>query len=144
MEGKLEKLEEMIRNGLEIEEAFQLFDWKDFEKSVSEIFERHGYKVTKNFWFKGRKRYQIDFLAERGDVILAVDCKQWGKHRYKVSSLKKEAAKHSEKIKELELHFSDKKKIIPLIITLLDEGIYTFNEVTIIPLSKLNSFLCQI
>lgn len=143
LEEKLKRVEEMIRNGLELEEAFQLFDWKDFEELVSEIFEKHNYKVTSNFWFKVEKRYQIDFLAEKGDVILAVDCKQWGKHRYKSSSLKREASKHMVRAEKLKVKFSN-KKIIPIIITLVDEGIYEFGDVIIVPISKLNSFLCQL
>ncbi|MCS7094070.1 MAG: restriction endonuclease [Candidatus Aenigmarchaeota archaeon] len=141
---KLEKMEELIKNGLTLEEAFQTINWQDFEKVVAEIFEKHGFKSTINFVFKTEKKYQIDVLAERGELIVLVDCKQWGKHRYKVSELKKAALRHKERCEEFKKIVEDGRKLIPLIVTLLDECVYQFEGVYIVPLFKLNSFLLEI
>jgi len=140
----IEKLEKMIENGLNLEEAFQIISWKEFEESVAEIFEKHNFKVKRNFIFKTSKKYQIDLIAERGELIVIVDCKQWGKHRYKTSALKKAALKQNERKEELKKLLGNGKKILPIIVTLNDENFYDFEKVFIVPLFKLNNFLNEI
>jgi len=140
----IEKLEKMLESGLSLEEAFQTINWKEFEESVAEIFEKHDFKVKKNFIFKTSKKYQIDLIAERGELVVIVDCKQWGKHRYKTSALKKAALKQNERKEELKKILGSEKKILPIIVTLVDENFYEFEGVFIVPLFKLNSFLTEI
>ncbi|HDH91631.1 MAG TPA: hypothetical protein ENF38_01630, partial [Candidatus Aenigmarchaeota archaeon] len=85
----LEEIERKIKEGLTLEEALRETDWKDFESLVAEIFEIHGYKTKKNFRFKTFKWFEIDVIAEKLDFVFCVECKKWGKGRYKKSQIRK-------------------------------------------------------
>ncbi|MEM5811709.1 MAG: restriction endonuclease [Candidatus Aenigmatarchaeota archaeon] len=135
----LEEIEEKIRNKKSIEEVLKFLTWKDFELITKEIFERNGFNVRFNYRFKTTKRYQIDILAEKRDVLICVDCKHW-RRGYKVGRIKKAALKQKERINEL-MKILEEKKIVPIILTLLDMGIYEFENVFIIPIFYLNEFL---
>ncbi len=141
---KLEEIENLVREGKDLEDIFSIISWKEFEEKIEEIFKTHGFKTRKNFVFKTSKRFEIDILAEKRDLVFIVDCKQWGKGRYKISSLKKAAEKNLERMKELQNTLLGRnKKIIPIIVTLLDECFYEHDGVYIVPLFKLNNFLLQ-
>jgi len=141
---KLEEIENLIRSGKTVEEVLSLISWKEFEEKVEEIFRIHNFKTIRNFRFKTAKRFEIDIIAEKRDLIFAVDCKQWNKGRYKISALKKAAERNLERVKELQNTLIGRnKKIIPIIITLFDETIYEHDGVFIVPLFKLNSFLLE-
>jgi Holliday junction resolvase-like predicted endonuclease len=141
---ELEEIEKMIREGKTVEEVLRLVDWREFEEKVEEIFKIHGFKTKKNFRFKTYKRFEVDIVAEKRDLVFIIDCKQWDKSRHKTYNIKKAAERQlerSEAIKQTFLGYN--KKIIPMIITLFDEGIYEFNNVFIVPIFKLNSFLLE-
>ncbi|MGC9058804.1 MAG: restriction endonuclease [Candidatus Aenigmatarchaeota archaeon] len=140
---KLEEIEQLIKSGKTLEEILKLIDWKEFEEKVEEIFKIHGFKTIRNFRFKTKKRYEIDLVAEKDYVIFAVDCKKWSRGRYKISELKKFAVKQKERALELKNFFKTEKDVIPLILTLYDEGINEFEGTLIIPSFKLNNFLLQ-
>ena len=139
---KLEEVEELIKKGKSIEEIFSLLDWKEFEEKVEDIFKVHGFKTIKNFRFKTTKRFEVDILAEKRELLFVVDCKQWRGGRYKASALKEAAKKNLERAKEIKnLLIGGSKTVIPIIITLFDEAFYEYEGVYIVPLFKLNAFL---
>jgi len=143
---KIEEIENLVRSGKTVEEVLSLVSWKEFEEKVEEIFRIHNFKTTRNFKFKTTKRFEIDIIAEKRDLLFVIDCKQWNKGRYKMSALKKAAEKNLEKAKELQSTLIGRKrnkKIVPIIITLFDEAIYEHNGVFIVPLFKLNGFLLE-
>jgi len=141
---KIEEIENLIRSGKTVEEVLSFISWKEFEEKVEEIFRIHNFKTIRNFRFKTAKRFEIDIIAEKRDLVFAVDCKQWNKGRYKISALKKAAERNLERAKELQNTLIGRnKKVIPIIITLFDETIYEHNGVFIVPLFKLNSFLLE-
>jgi Holliday junction resolvase-like predicted endonuclease len=141
---KLEEIEKMIREGKTVEEILSSIDWREFEEKVEEIFKIHSFKTKRNFRFKTSKRFEIDIIAEKRDLVFIVDCKHWSKGRYKTSPLKKAAERQMERAKAIKQTFiGHNKKIIPIIITLFDECIYEFNGVFIIPVFKLNNFLLE-
>jgi Holliday junction resolvase-like predicted endonuclease len=140
----LDEIENFIRSGKNIEGIFSLFNWREFEEKVEEIFKIHNFKTIKNFRFKTTKRFEIDILAEKRNLLFVVDCKQWGKGRNKTTALKRAADKNVERAEELKNTLIGKNKIIiPIIISLFDEGIYEHHRVYIVPLFKLNNFLLQ-
>ncbi|MEM5799078.1 MAG: restriction endonuclease [Candidatus Aenigmatarchaeota archaeon] len=130
-------LEEMKREK-NIEDILEKYNWKNFESFVEFVFQQHDFKTNKNFRFKLGKRYEIDIVAER-EVIVCVDCKKWGKGRYKKSSLVKSAEKQIERSKAYQLFTKTNKAVLPLIITLTDEIIE--GKFIAIPIWKLNEFL---
>ncbi|MEM5877638.1 MAG: restriction endonuclease [Candidatus Aenigmatarchaeota archaeon] len=122
-----DNLAERLKKGELIEEALSSHDWKDFERIVEEIFQFHGFAT---------KRYEIDIIAESDSVVFCVDCKRWGKGRYKHYALRKAAEKQMERASKI----ASSKRTIPLIITLMDEQMQS-QQVYFIPIWKLNEFL---
>ncbi|UCD07484.1 MAG: restriction endonuclease [Candidatus Aenigmatarchaeota archaeon] len=145
----LEEIEYQILHGKSIEEIIKEFDWRGFEDLCSSILAEHGWKTKKNFRFKTEKRYEIDILAEKGEKILLIDCKQWGERPGKASQLKISAKKQLERAKEWEkINFLNRVgkelKTLPIIITWLEEGITRENGVLIVPVFTFNTFLLEI
>lgn len=148
----LEDIQKQLKNGKMIEEVIAGFDWKDFEKIVGEIFIKNEFLVKQNFRFKIKRRYEIDLIAARNNLVFVVDCKQWGKGRYKSSGIRKAANDQEIRADELKKFFKKNKiaqeilkikspSIFPLIITLWQEDVQKENNTFVVPIWKLNSFL---
>jgi hypothetical protein len=153
---ELEKIVEEVRRGKELEDILKEFDWKFFEKFVKEIFEVNNFLVKQNFIFKTKRKYEIDLIASRNNLVLCADCKSWASKGSKKSKLKKAVEKQEERVRELkkflrknpiaknELKISQKSKFKSIIITLLEEDFVKERESLIIPIFKLNSFLNEV
>lgn len=137
-----------------IEDLLEGFDWRGFEEIIGEILNSNGFKIYRNFRFKTKRRYEIDLVAIGNRRVLCIDCKQWGKGRYKKSGLRNAVEKQRERVKQL-LKFLKKNPIAqdklnlkyefhPLIVTLLQEELIKENGVFIVPVWKLNSFLVEL
>ena len=133
-----EILEEMKKS--DIEDVLKKYDWRDFESFVEFVFQQHDFETKRNFWFKTKRKYEIDVVAER-EVIMCIDCKRWSGGRHKRSSLIKAAEAHAERVKEFKNFTKATKKAIPVIITLIDEDIVIEDEVFFVPIWKLNEFV---
>jgi hypothetical protein len=83
----------------------------------------------------GRKRRQYDVVASFGKKIVIVDCKKWAGNRYRLSAIKIAIKKHKERC----LIYSEKS--LPVIVTLIEEEIQFYDDVPIVPIFKLNSFI---
>jgi Holliday junction resolvase-like predicted endonuclease len=151
---ELEKIKKELLKGRTIEEILENFDWKDFEKTVSEIFLANNFKVKQNFIFKTKRRYEIDVLAIDERFIFCVDCKEWSRGRYKKTGLKYAAKDQEERLKQIKKFLKknliarqsmkidlEKQKFYPFIVTLFEEDLLKENETLFVPVWKLNSFL---
>jgi Holliday junction resolvase-like predicted endonuclease len=145
---------ELVKNCVNenIEHVLQDLDWREFENTIAEIFSINGFKIEQNFRFKTKKRYEIDVVAIRANMVFCVDCKQWRGGRYKKSGLKRAIIMQKERVEELEGFIIDdtdmkrnlgidKQCIYPLIVTLFEENLIEFENCFIVPAWKLNSFL---
>lgn len=154
---ELEKIRKDLLKGKTIEEILEKFDWKEFEKTVAEIFESNNFEVKQNFIFKTKRKYQLDILAKKERIVLCVDCKEWGKGRYKKTGLRYAAKNQEERINQLIKFLKKnliakqmlkinlrKQKFYPLVVTLLEEDLLKENETFFVPVWKLNSFLLDI
>lgn len=153
---ELEKIRKDMLSGKTMEEILENFDWKEFEKIVSDIFEINSFRIYRNFRLKTNRRYEIDLIAIKGNKIICVDCKEWGRGRYKKSGLKNAADKQKQRVKEFikflrknpiakaKFRIRKKYKFHPLIITLFQEEIVKKDDIFIVPIWKLNSFLNEI
>jgi len=139
----LSVLRKKILSGKDIEDVLKKIDWKDFEKTVAEIFYRHGFKVKQSFRFKTNRKYEIDVLAFRNKLALCVDCKQWSRGREKRSALIKSIKEQKTRAEELKKFLSSNLDFHPLIITLFEEDILKEEETYVVPVWKLNSFLLE-
>ncbi|WEU40365.1 MAG: hypothetical protein OdinLCB4_000065 [Candidatus Odinarchaeum yellowstonii] len=140
----------LIKENLPIEDLSEVLNWVQFEYLCAKIFELNEFDCRIHYCFKeSGKRFEIDILAYRNGVILAVDVKHWSARQGKRSQLLKYAEKQD--LRARALIQSDKfredytklyvKQVTPLIITLYDESMQFHNGVPVIPVYKLNNFL---
>jgi len=154
---ELEKIKKELLKGKTIEEILEKFDWKGFERTVSEIFLANNFKVKQNFIFKTKRRYEIDVLAIGERFVFCVDCKEWSKGRYKKTGLRYAAESQEERLKQLKKFLKknllarqsmkinlEKQKLNTLIVTLFEEDLLKENETFFVPIWKLNSFLLNL
>lgn len=151
----IDEIEFQLQKGKVIEDILEKYDWKIFESIIGEIFQENGFNTKQNFRFKTRKRYEIDIVAVRNNRIFCVDCKWWGKGRYKKTGLKNAIASQEKRVKELQkflkknpiardiLKITRNYTINPLIVTLHEEDIIQENTTFVVPVWKLNRFVTE-
>jgi Holliday junction resolvase-like predicted endonuclease len=137
-EFKFKWISEIIRFGFDISDVSHALDWKDFEEVTSRIFQELGYEVIRNYRLK-RPRREIDVLARKGSMIIAVDCKNWN---LQISSAKMKdiVSRHLERTKMLKGKFDD-YRVIPIIVTLLPYEEETAEGVWIVPIDNLREYI---
>ncbi len=154
----LNQIKQRILQGEQIEEIIEEIDWKDFEELVTKILEKHDFNTHHNFRFKTGRRYEIDVLGIRNEIILLIDCKQWGRGRYKKSALKNATNNQKQRTKQLKRFLKNNiiaqnklkitklsgTKFITLIVTWLEEDLIEHENVLIVPIWKFNEFLLNI
>jgi len=130
----------------DLRKVSQKLDWRDFELFVSEVAEHYGYHVKSNLII-AKPRVQIDLIAVKGTMCIAIDCKHWGKSAG-VSSLSVIAKRQIRRARILlrseKGKFLNVKMILPAIVTLLPHLSRTVAGVPIVPVSEINSFLANI
>jgi Holliday junction resolvase len=149
----LDQIKDRILRGEQIEKIVKEINWREFEELVEEIFKKHDFTTFRNLRFKTKKRYEIDVLAVARGFILAIDCKQWGRGRYKKTGLKRAIKTQKERTKELKkflknnpilkarLKTQENTRFIPLIVTWYEEDLLEHANIFIVPIWKLNEFL---
>jgi len=152
----LNEIKQRILEGEQIEDTIQKTDWKEFEKLISEILKKHDFNTHNNFRFKTNRHFEIDVLAIRNKTSLLIDCKQWGRGRYKRAGLKYSVKEQKVRVKQLKkflknnliaqtkLKIKKTTKFIPLLVTWFEEELLEHENVFIIPVWKFNEFLLNI
>ncbi len=152
----LNEIKQRILEGEQIENIIQKIDWKEFEKLIAEILKKHDFSVHNNFRFKTDRRFEIDVLAIRNKTSLLIDCKQWGRGRYKKTGLKYSVKEQKERVKQLKkflknnpmaqtkLKIKKTTKFTPLIVTWFEEDLIKHEEVFVVPIWKFNQFLLNL
>ena len=144
----IEEVEKEIISGKKLEDVIKKFGWKFFENFVKEVLEIHSFTSFNNFRFKTVRRFEIDVLAVKGDLVLGIDCKMLSRGRYKKSEIRRAALLQEERLRELKkvsasFNLSG-KKFYSVLITLLEEEIVKEGNTLVIPVWKLNNFLCNL
>jgi lipocalin len=116
-------------------------EWQEFEERTREILEKHGFKTKKVVFRDEHGRAEIDVVAERFDLTLAIDAKRYAGQWYRISALKKESEKHAEKCRRYEKLVG--KRIIPIVVSLIDDRIL-FHGSIVVPFDNLNEFLLDL
>ncbi|MDI3502181.1 MAG: hypothetical protein PWR09_305 [Archaeoglobi archaeon] len=117
--------------------------WQEFENYVAEIFSSHGYEVkVHHIFFSGERRYEVDVLAIHPRRTFAVDCKFYQRHWHRKSKVKEGARRHSRRCEALSEKLG--RKVIPLLVTLIEEEILMEEGCIIISHEKLNDFLLNL
>ena len=117
--------------------------WQNFERLVAFIFEANDFQVIINKikTFK-RKRRQYDVIARKNDRIFLVECKKWAGNRHRPSALKKAIVQHKERTEFYENLTGE--ATTPILVTLIEEDIKFYEDLPIVPIFKLNSFINEI
>ncbi len=149
----IDEIESHLRKGKSIEDILEKYGWKKFENVIANIFQENRFHTKLNFRFKTKRRYEIDVIAVRNNQTFCIDCKWWGKGRYKKTGLKNAVTNQENRVKELRkflkknpiakgmLKINEKCSIYPLIVTLHEEDMIKENNTFVIPAWKLNRFI---
>jgi len=137
VDGKLRTALLAIKNGMPIEEASHLIDWKDFEGLVAEILESKNFEVVRNFRMK-KPTMEIDVVGIHLGTAILIDCKHW--KRMTNSALEKIVLRQIDRVKHY-VASTDEVVAAPVIVTLYQEETRFVNRVPIVPIMQFSSFI---
>ena len=125
-----------IKLGADVESVSEYLTWQDFESITGLILEEKNFDVTKNLILT-KPRMEIDVVGTKMDIALLIDCKHW--KTMSKSSLDEIVKKQVERVKR---YVADENmSALPVIVTLHQEEIQFIENVPIVPIMKLSSFL---
>jgi len=125
-----------IKLGADVESISEYLTWQDFESITGLILEEKNFDVTKNLILT-KPRMEIDVVGTKMDIALLIDCKHW--KTMSKSSLDEIVKKQVERVKR---YVADENmSALPVIVTLHQEEIQFVENVPIVPIMKLSSFL---
>ena len=126
-----------IRNGATIEDVSEFLSWQDFEELVSRVLVENGFQVQKNLILT-KPRMEIDVVGIKLGISILIDCKHW--KRMAQSALNDIVNKQVERVKRY-VEKTESTSAIPVIVTLHQEKVDFVNQVPIVPIMELSSFL---
>ena len=125
-----------INLGATIEDVSEYLTWRDFESLTGLILEEKDFDVTKNL-IMTKPRMEIDVVGKKMNTALLIDCKHW--KTMSKSALDEIVKKQIERVKR---YVADESmSALPVIVTLHQEEIQFVDNVPIVPIMKLPSFL---
>ena len=125
-----------INLGSTVEDVSEFLTWRDFESMTGIILEENNFEVIKNL-IMIKPRMEIDVIGKKMEIALLIDCKHW-KNMSK-SALDEIVKKQIERVKR---YVADEGiTALPVIVTLHQEGTRLVENVPIVPIMKLSSFL---
>ena len=125
-----------IKLGATIENVSEYLTWQDFESITGLILEEKDFDVTKNLILT-KPRIEIDVVGTKMDIALLIDCKHW-------KTMNKSALDEivKKQVKRVKRYVADENmSALPVIVTLHQEEIQFVENVPIVPIMKLSSFL---
>lgn len=137
-----------MRHGIPGEVLARYLSWKDFETLSSSILSSFGFEVFTNFrvFYRG-KRFEVDILAAKENDVLLIDCKRWnatlsGKNLSSIIERHlSRALLLANRLEEALGHGELQINIFPIILTLYESRKRLENDVPVVPVSLLASFL---
>ena len=125
-----------IKLGADVESVSEYLTWQDFESITGLILEKKDFDVTKNLILT-KPRMEIDVVGTKMDIALLIDCKHW--KTMSKSALDEIVKKQVERVKR---YVTDENmSALPVIVTLHQEEVQFIENVPIVPIMKLSSFL---
>ncbi|MDC0171717.1 hypothetical protein OAK02_02710 [Candidatus Nitrosopelagicus sp.] len=125
-----------IKLGADVESVSEYLTWQDFESITGLILEKKDFDVTKNLILT-KPRMEIDVVGTKMDIALLIDCKHW--KTMSKSALDEIVKKQVERVKR---YVADENmSALPVIVTLHQEEVQFIENVPIVPIMKLSSFL---
>ena len=125
-----------IKLGADVEYVSEYLTWQDFESITGLFLQEKDFDVTKNLILT-KPRMEIDVVGTKMDIALLIDCKHW--KTMSKSALDEIVKKQVERVKR---YVADENmSALPVIVTLHQEEIQFIENVPIVPIMKLSSFL---
>ena len=125
-----------IKLGADVEYVSEYLTWQDFESITGLILEKKDFDITKNLILT-KPRMEIDVVGTKMDIALLIDCKHW--KTMSKSALDEIVKKQVERVKR---YVTDENmSALPVIVTLHQEEVQFVENVPIVPIMKLSSFL---
>ena len=125
-----------IKLGADVESVSEYLAWQGFESITGLILEEKDFDVTKNLILT-KPRMEIDVVGTKMDIALLIDCKHW--KTMSKSALDEIVKKQVERVKR---YVTDENmSALPVIVTLHQEEVQFIENVPIVPIMKLSSFL---
>ena len=125
-----------IKLGATVEDVSEYLTWQDFESITGLILQEKNFDVTKNL-ILSKPRMEIDVVGIKMDIALLIDCKHW-------KTMNKSALDEivKKQVKRVKRYVADENmSALPVIVTLHQEEIQLVENVPIVPIMKLSSFL---
>lgn len=149
----LDSVSRRVMRGEPIEEVLGKFDWRDFERTVGDIFRQNDFRVMNNFRFRTSRRWEVDLVASRGSAVFCVDCKRWSRGREKSWSLRRAAREQAARTRALSKFLGSNPtararlgaggNLVPVVATLFEENVLREGPTFVVPVKKLNSFIAE-
>ncbi len=138
---------DVARAGM-LREAAQGLSWQEFESFTEECLRLAGFDTFKGIIARGEgRRWQVDIVAKKGQLLLAFDCKHWTSPYYQ-ARLRKAAQHQRDAVMSLMHNVNTRKRFhddklwaLPVILTLLEPRTKLGEGAVLISLQKLPDFL---
>ena len=148
--ARLEMALRVARNG-RLAQTAKVLTWQEFEMFTEECLTLSGFNCTRAVIAKheGRK-WQVDLVARRGQMMLLFDCKHWNGPSY---PSKFNLAIEHQKIATLAVirkfrtglnQSKERAWALPIIVTLLDPRTHVSRNVVLVSIEQLPDFLNHI
>jgi restriction endonuclease len=132
-----------IRAGRDVESASSGLTWSEFEEFCAEALAAAGYTVTRNVQLR-KPRRQLDLFAESSTMGLSIDCKHW-RRGVGLTTLGRLARAQVERTRQYKTRLdATKKGILPMLLTMVDNGTRVVDGVPVVPLFALKDFLATV
>jgi hypothetical protein len=132
-----------IRAGRDVESASSRLTWSEFEEFCSEALAVAGYTVRRNVQLR-KPRRQLDLLAESSTMGLSIDCKHW-KRGVGLATLGRLVRAQAERTRQYKTRLdATEKGILPMLLTMVDNGYRIVDGVPVVPLFALKDFLATV
>ena len=141
-----------VELGADPERVCGVLEWDEFEEIAARAFEVNDFMVKRRFRFKwAGRRWEVDVLGCKEPLVACVDCKHW--HRgWRRSAIMKVVEAQVERTQALaeafpRLHekvgLTNWKKVVlvPMVLSLFPSPFKFYNNVPIVPVLQLQSFL---
>jgi hypothetical protein len=138
---------EAVRHG-GIQQVARALTWQEFEAFTEECLQTVGYDTQKGLIVKDdSRRWQIDVIAKKNAMILAVDCKHWESPGYE-SKLSNAAEHQKLALQALIQQMTARGEVgregllaLPMILTLFEPRTRMVGGVVVVSIEQLGDFL---
>ncbi len=144
-----------INLGADLEQVSSLLQWKEFERLAATALIQNGYAVSRNLHFRynGRK-WEIDVVGSKKPIALCLDCKHWhyGMNQARLGTAIQEQIQRTSVLAQILPRLDGKVEcasweraiLVPAVLSLLVGRAKFIDDVPIVPILQLQSFLDQL